>query len=568
MKHHLMMKHAIQCIHPPAQKRKGGDLDDEDEDVKPQLKRMSSAPPRLDAFLANAPKSKEQTTALIVNMIIDDLLPVNTVTHSGLKNLLKYLAPNYTVPCRASITARLEAKHDELTQKAITLLSSPTVLGVGLTTDMWTSLATEGFIGLTCHYIDRAWQMRSLILASEEMAENHTGVNIAARLTELAKTFGIREKVGAVVHDNAASCNLAAKLLHDEQGWEHQPCVGHTLQLAVEEGLSHHTISTMIRIAKKIVGHFNHSALACTKLHKVQEQQGKKKLNLIQDVATRWNSTYLMLQRLVDQQTAVTTVLENERSSLKMSGAQWDLAKDVVHVLKPLQVATTVLSMEGNPSTSCVQPILHGLLNDHLKTTDADSTTIKQLKSAIAGDLRDRFPQQKCKLAWLASALDPRFKSLDFLSAGQRATVWEDARAEVKKLHDGKPAPAAPGVTPAATEDEGEEEKSGIAFLLGSTRSAPADQETDEVSRYMAEPSSASVDKGSPLKWWKANESRFPLLAKVAKKVLAIPATSTPTERLFSTAGLICTKKRARLSAEHVDMLVFLHENRAFLEAL
>ena len=202
-----------------------------------------------------------------------------------------------------------------------------------------------------------------------------------------------------------------------------------------------------------------------------------------------------------------------------------------------------------------------------MKCTDADSKAVKQLKSAIAGDLQAHFPKEKCKLAWLASALDPRFKSLDFLSKEEQAGVWEDAMAEVKKLQEGEAAPVRSTAHAAEDEDEGEDEKkSGLAFLLGSTRSTTVDQEADEVSRYMLEPSSASVDKTCPLRWWKTNESRFPMLAKVAKKVLAIPATSTPKERLFSTAGLICTKKRARLSAKHVDMLVFLHENRQFLE--
>jgi len=41
------------------------------------------------------------------------------------------------------------------------------------------------------------------------------------------------------------------------------------------------------------------------------------------------------------------------------------------------------------------------------------------------------------------------------------------------------------------------------------------------------------------LEWWKANHAGFPHLSVLARRVLAIPATSAPSERLFSTAGNI-----------------------------
>lgn len=71
--------------------------------------------------------------------------------------------------------------------------------------------------------------------------------------------------------------------------------------------------------------------------------------------------------------------------------------------------------------------------------------------------------------------------------------------------------------------------------------------------------------KNNPLTWWKANAPRYPTLAKLAKSLLCIPATSTPSERLFSAAGNIASKKRASLSPEHVDMLTFLHCNHMLL---
>ncbi|ELT95740.1 hypothetical protein CAPTEDRAFT_140410 [Capitella teleta] len=57
-------------------------------------------------------------------------------------------------------------------------------------------------------------------------------------------------------------------------------------------------------------------------------------------------------------------------------------------------------------------------------------------------------------------------------------------------------------------------------------------------------------------------ERNFPRIALLAKKYLAIPATSAPSERVFSTAGNIVTPKRSRLNPEKVNMLVFLAHNK------
>jgi hypothetical protein len=40
------------------------------------------------------------------------------------------------------------------------------------------------------------------------------------------------------------------------------------------------------------------------------------------------------------------------------------------------------------------------------------------------------------------------------------------------------------------------------------------------------------------LQWWRQHHCRFPYISKLALKVLAIPATSAPSERVFSTSGL------------------------------
>lgn len=81
----------------------------------------------------------------------------------------------------------------------------------------------------------------------------------------------------------------------------------------------------------------------------------------------------------------------------------------------------------------------------------------------------------------------------------------------------------------------------------------------EEARQYFLLPQIPTMD--NPLQWWARNERRFPRLARLSKTYLAIPATSTPSERIFSLAGNTITRQRASLHPAHVDELIFLHEN-------
>ena len=65
----------------------------------------------------------------------------------------------------------------------------------------------------------------------------------------------------------------------------------------------------------------------------------------------------------------------------------------------------------------------------------------------------------------------------------------------------------------------------------------------------------------NPLDQWRCGAVHlFPWLGVLARRVLGIPATSAAPQHLFSTAGIVMTKKRSRLACDNIEELVYRYE--------
>ena len=81
----------------------------------------------------------------------------------------------------------------------------------------------------------------------------------------------------------------------------------------------------------------------------------------------------------------------------------------------------------------------------------------------------------------------------------------------------------------------------------------------EEIEAYLKAP--PADPESNPLHWWKVHATTYPFVAKVARKYLCICASSSPSERAFSTSGHIVSKRRCSLKPAKVSMLVFLARN-------
>ncbi|KAJ8930409.1 hypothetical protein NQ314_016804 [Rhamnusium bicolor] len=167
------------------------------------------------------------------------------------------------------------------------------VVSVYLTTDCWTSKKNESFMAVTGHFIDKNFKMKSILLDCDILDASHIALNLATRLKETVQEWDLENKIILTVSDNASNIKSA---ISTELGWKFFGCFAHTLNLTVQDALI--LVLPIIDKVKTIVSHFKRSTIANSKLMQFQKQSGidiPKKL--IQDVSTRWNSTFYMLQR-------------------------------------------------------------------------------------------------------------------------------------------------------------------------------------------------------------------------------------------------------------------------------
>lgn len=143
---------------------------------------------------------------------------------------------------------------------------------VALTTDIWTSRATQAYITVTAYYISIDWKLLACVLETKGFPERHTGQAISEKLTKIAQHLALTEKVTVVVHDQAANMELSLEILNRDLGWESLHCSAHCLQLCLKAGLSISAIDRLIGAARKLVGHFNHSVIAAEELKRRQAQ--------------------------------------------------------------------------------------------------------------------------------------------------------------------------------------------------------------------------------------------------------------------------------------------------------
>lgn len=168
-----------------------------------------------------------------MDWIVLDSLPLNIVQSEAFRCFINELDPTFTMPCPETVKGMIyEAYNYSLPQLKEMLLTQAT--SVSLTMDLWTARNRQGYLGITCSYLDQSFKLCEFTLDIAYVRYPHTATHIKDTLESILNEWGIREKVFTITTDNASNMK---KCVQDMEGVNRLGCTAHTLQLVIGKGM-------------------------------------------------------------------------------------------------------------------------------------------------------------------------------------------------------------------------------------------------------------------------------------------------------------------------------------------
>ncbi|CAL9689321.1 unnamed protein product [Knipowitschia caucasica] len=566
--HHLKQKHLLE--YNKAVKAREEASASTDDVVRPKKHTQQTIGVTLNNGAPYEKGSKRwgDLTNAVTRCLARDMMPIQSVEREGFSKMLKTFDPRYKLPSKKYFSkVALPALYEDARTEVSNALSS--VEFFASTTDMWSSRTSDPYLSLTIHYVDKDWKLQNKCLETSFFPDDHTGENIAKGLKEFLNSWKLgEEKQVCVTTDNGANVVKATAL----NNWTRLSCFGHRLHIAIERSMKDPRIERAVGVGKKIVAAFGHSWKRQRALQAAQKELSLPEHKLITECCTRWGSRQRMIQRLLEQEKAIAQVLAADKTTrhLMLTWQDIEVLDSISTALSPLLEFTDAFSAEEYVTISCVKPVLQIFNNDLLKVKDNDTQLTKDIKTAILDYMNKSYKDSVTeRLINMASLLDPRFRT-EYLSESESEAIKVQAISELEPLvsDQGSTAIGFSETPPPASGDQisqgaaKKQRKSLGSFLKGSVSGktdVTAERLLSELSSYVNSP--AADSECDPLVWWKIHTVNFPHISRLARKYLCIPATSSASERLFSTGGNVVTCQRSSLKPSTVNMLVFLTKN-------
>ncbi|CAN1229322.1 Putative AC transposase [Linum perenne] len=542
-------------------------------------------------------------------MLMMDDEPFKYVERAGFKHFMSRACPMFVFPCRKTVKTDCVKLFLEMKESLKTFFKSKGMGRVSITTDCWTSLRNINYIAITAHFISRNWQLHKRIICFRKIT-SHKGEDIANSVMMCLDEWDLKTVLCCTV-DNASANDVVVRHMRErfalwgtnilDGKFLHMRCVAHIINLVVSDGLEEIGMSVRrIREAVKWITASSSREEVWKRCTNSMVIECKKALTL--DVPTRWNSTYLMLESVEPYASAFRPyegMLPAFKADLDTIGTptdeDWVNVRWMMEYLKKFYDLTCLVSGTSYVTSHLFFKEMCDLFDLISEVEQSEDPKISSMARKMRMKVAKYWAEDEVanprmnRIIYLAAALDPRQKlkhvqkCLSKVYGSRRAIeiVGEvkDLFAELfesyKTMLLPPRAPRTSVSQSSATSSQNNRRPSVNTDIRRlSTRGRcsaihDSDDEEDmvdssELTLYFTEAQyrekdqedNSVVDSFDILKWWATHGVRFPVLAEIARDMLAIPISTVASESAFSTGGRVLNSFRTSLIPGIVEALI------------
>ncbi|CAB4306765.1 unnamed protein product [Prunus armeniaca] len=472
---------------------------------------------------------------LLVMAIIKHELPFQFVEYAGIRDVFSYICADIKLISRNTAKADVLSLYNREKGKLKELLGS--ISGrVCLTSDLWTSITTDGYLSLTAHFVDANWKLQKRILNFSFMPPPHSGVALCEKIYKLLTSWGVEKKLFCMTLDNASSNDSFVMLLKGQLNLQnallmngiffHIRCCAHILNLIVQDGLKHiHDSVGKIRESIKYVRGSQgrkQKFLDCAAQVSLDCKKG-----LRQDVPTRWNSTFLMIDSALYYQRAFLHLqLSDSNYKHSLSEVEWQKLEKLNKFLKVFYDVTCLFSGTKYTTANLYFPQVF-VVEDTLRKAKIDQDDFMR---SMATQMMEKFDKYWKEYSLILAIAAESVAGISSTSNSVRSHVDDMVSKECMDVMK--------------------------EFDTFESEESITSSQKSQLQLYLDEPKIDRKINLNVLDFWKVNQFRYPELSILARDVLSIPISTVASEASFSVGGRVLDQYRSALKPENVEALI------------
>lgn len=522
-------------------------------------------------------------------------LPLSFISNSGFKKVIEPLTAKLNIERQLNVTNLKAVIYDTAKQIKIQIKNETKDKLLSIKIDAVTRQC-RSLLGINVQYILNE-EIVIKTLAIKELQERHTGYYIKNVILDVLKEYNIALKqIYCVTSDNGRNMIKATNLLReqleteiieesddsDDDNTDNEDqenvinlnevedliskesnglvncirCAAHTLQLVVSDALKEANLSAKISECRRL-------AVALRKPNICIQIKAQNKRMPKLNVPTRWNSSYDMIERLLELHEFCQNNAND--SELHVPDELWQFMTTFVESFKPLKITTMQLQNE--------QMSLSDFYKYWLKLKIELSKISSTIATSVAGIIKKREEHLLQNPVYLSALyLDPRFK---FLLSSQESEIAQKHLIQLSNY--------------IAQTGENRSDPELHNSISNTSTDSNMEIENDELSNYLnereiiqlassaendSEKRRAEIQNFNPeriknhginiLMYWKIKSNEYPTLSKLARTIYAVPATQVSVERSFSALKFILSDERNRLSSHNLENILLVRLNNKF----